>query len=89
MGEQYPLIFDSGIRTGGDIVRALALGADYVMIGRPLMYAIGADGEQGLQRIVEIIKEELSTTLGLVGLNDINDISSKIIDKEKLEKVVY
>ena len=89
VGEQYPLIFDSGIRTGGDIVRALALGADYVMIGRPLMYAIGADGEQGLQRIVEIIKEELSTTLGLVGLNDINDISSKIIDKENLEKVVY
>ena len=89
VGEKYPLIFDSGIRTGSDIVRALALGADYVMIGRPLMYAIGADGEQGLQRIVEIIKEELSTTLGLVGLNDINDISSKIIDKENSEKVIY
>ena len=89
VGEKYPLIFDSGIRTGSDIARALALGADYVMIGRPLMYAIGADGEQGLQRIVEIIKEELSTTLGLVGLNDINDISSKIIDKENSEKVIY
>ena len=79
LGTEFPLIFDSGIRSGGDIVRALAFGADYVMIGRPLMYAIGADGAQGLRKIIEIIKEELSTTLGLVGLTDINEITSKIV----------
>ena len=79
LGQEFPIIFDSGIRSGSDIVRALAFGADYVMIGRPLMYAIGADGAKGLRKILDIIKEELSTTLGLVGLNDINEITSDII----------
>ena len=70
-------------------MRALALGADYTMIGRPVMYAMGADGERGLRRIVEILKEETSTTLGLVGLNDINDISSEIVTKEVMGNTKY
>ena len=89
LGPEFPLIFDSGIRSGGDIVRALAFGADYVMIGRPLMYAIGADGAQGLRKIIEIIKEELSTTLGLVGLTDINDITSEIIAQKFFNDMKY
>ncbi len=89
VGSNFPLIFDSGIRSGSDIVRALAFGADYAMIGRPVMYAMGADGKKGLRRIVEIIKEEVSTTLGLVGLNDINDVTSKIVIENTLNKVNY
>jgi isopentenyl diphosphate isomerase/L-lactate dehydrogenase-like FMN-dependent dehydrogenase len=79
VGKEFPLIFDSGIRGGSDILRALALGANFVMLGRPLMYGIGADGSRGLKKILNIIKEELSTALGLVGLTDVNDISSEII----------
>ena len=89
VGSEFPLIFDSGIRSGSDIVRALAFGADYAMIGRPVMYAMGADGRKGLRRIVEIIKEEASTTLGLVGLNDINDITSNIVIDSTVNKVNY
>ena len=89
VGVDFPLIFDSGIRSGSDIVRALAFGADYAMIGRPVMYAMGADGEKGLRRIVEIIKEEASTTLGLVGLNDINDVTSNIVIDSTVNKVNY
>ena len=89
VGNEFPLIFDSGIRSGSDIVRALALGADYTMIGRPVMYAMGADGAKGLKRIVEILKEETSTTLGLVGLNDINDVSSEIIATEIIGNTKY
>ena len=89
VGSEFPLIFDSGIRSGSDIVRALAFGADYAMIGRPVMYAMGADGRKGLRRIVEIIKEEASTTLGLVGLNDINDITSNIVLDSSVNKVNY
>ncbi len=89
VGSDFPLIFDSGIRSGSDIVRALAFGADYAMIGRPVMYAMGADGKKGLRRIVEIIKEEVSTTLGLVGLNDINDVTSKIVIENTINKVNY
>ncbi len=89
VGNEFPLIFDSGIRSGSDIVRALAFGADYAMIGRPVMYAMGADGRKGLRRIVEIIKEEASTTLGLVGLNDINDVTSNIVIDSTVNKVDY
>ena len=89
VGSNFPLIFDSGIRSGSDIVRALAFGADYAMIGRPVMYAMGADGKKGLRRIVEIIKEEVSTTLGLVGLNDINEVTSEIIMENTINKVNY
>ncbi len=89
VGSDFPLIFDSGIRSGSDIVRALAFGADYAMIGRPVMYAMGADGRKGLRRIVEIIKEEASTTLGLVGLNDINDVTSNIVIDNTVNKVDY
>ena len=89
VGSDFPLIFDSGIRSGSDIVRALAFGADYAMIGRPVMYAMGADGKKGLRRIVEIIKEEASTTLGLVGLNDINDVTSNIVIDSTVNKVNY
>ncbi len=89
LGKEYPIIFDSGIRSGSDIVRALAFGANYAMIGRPLMYGIGADGERGLRRILNIIKEELSTTLGLVGLNDINDVSAEIIAEKFFKDMNY
>ena len=89
VGQEFPLLFDSGIRSGGDIVRALAFGADYVMIGRPLMYAIGADGAKGLRKILNIIKGELSTTLGLVGLTDINEITSDIIAKKFFKDMKY
>ena len=89
VGSNFPLIFDSGIRSGSDIVRALAFGADYAMIGRPVMYAMGADGKKGLRRIVEIIKEEVSTTLGLVGLNDINEVTSEIVIENTINKVNY
>tara|TARA_B100001741_G_C16114706_1_gene397176 strand:- start:49 stop:576 length:528 start_codon:yes stop_codon:yes gene_type:complete len=89
LGNDFPLIFDSGIRSGSDIVRALAFGADYTMIGRPVMYAMGADGAKGLRRIVEILKEETSTTLGLVGLNDINDVSSEIVAEKIIGNTRY
>ncbi len=89
VGDDFHLIFDSGIRSGSDIVRALAFGANYAMIGRPVMYAMGADGKKGLRRIVEIIKEEVSTTLGLVGLNDINDVTSEIVIDNTINKVNY
>ena len=89
VGNNFPIIFDSGIRSGSDIVRSLALGADFSMIGRPVMYAMGADGASGLRRIVDIIKEETSTTLGLVGLNDINEVSSDIIEQKLFMNTTY
>ena len=89
LGDSFPILFDSGIRSGSDILRALALGADFVMFGRPLMYAIGADGARGLRRIINLIKEELSTNLGLVGLTDINEVDKKIIAEKFFKDIKY
>ncbi len=89
LGDDFPILFDSGIRSGSDILRALALGANFVMFGRPLMYAIGADGERGLRRIINLIKEELSTNLGLVGLTDINEVDKKIIAEKFFKDIKY
>ncbi len=89
LGNDFPILFDSGIRSGSDILRALALGADFVMFGRPLMYAVGADGARGLRRIINLIKEELSTNLGLVGLTDINEVDKKIIAEKIFKDIKY
>ena len=89
LGDEFPILFDSGIRSGSDILRALALGANFVMFGRPLMYAIGADGARGLRRIINLIKEELSTNLGLVGLTDINEVDKKIIAEKIFKDIKY
>ena len=89
LGHDFPILFDSGIRSGSDILRALALGANFVMFGRPLMYAIGADGARGLRRIINLIKEELSTNLGLVGLTDINEVDKKIIAEKFFKDIKY
>jgi L-lactate dehydrogenase (cytochrome) len=59
------------------------------MLGRPLMYGIGADGSRGLKKILNIIKEELSTALGLVGLTDVNEISSEIIAEKYNPNIKY
>ena len=89
IGKNFPIIFDSGIRSGSDILRALAFGANFVMLGRPLMYAVGADGARGLRRVLNLIKEELSTNLGLVGLTDINDVDKKIIAEKYIKDIKY
>lgn len=79
VGADYPLIFDSGIRQGEDVVRALALGADFVMLGRPVLYAIGAEGETGLIAYFDALKDELDIALAQLGLSDVNQIGRAVI----------
>lgn len=79
VGPKYPLIFDSGLRSGEDIARAMALGADFVMLGRPLLYAIGAERERGLFSLLRIIAEELDLTLAQLGLTSPGDISEETL----------
>ena len=76
LGPDFPLIFDSGVRSGEDILKALACGADLVMLGRPLLYALGADGARGLSSLLDAIVESLLVAMAQIGLSDINDINS-------------
>jgi L-lactate dehydrogenase (cytochrome) len=76
LGPDFPLIFDSGVRSGEDILKALACGADFVMLGRPLLYALGADGARGLSSLLDAIVESLLVAMAQIGLSDINDINT-------------
>jgi L-lactate dehydrogenase (cytochrome) len=71
VGKKTEVHFDSGIRTGIDVMKAMALGAKGTYIGRAYVYGLGAGGEAGVTRALEIIKSELDITMGLCGETDI------------------
>ena len=70
---------DGGIRSGQDVLRALALGARATMIGRAYAYGLGAFGEKGVALALELIEKELDVTLALCGLRDVKDASPAIL----------
>ncbi|OED38936.1 alpha-hydroxy-acid oxidizing enzyme [Chromatiales bacterium (ex Bugula neritina AB1)] len=74
VGDTYPLFFDSGIRSGEDIIKAYAMGADYVFLGRPWLFAIAAAGEAGLLQMADLLRQETSIALAQLGLCDINSV---------------
>ena len=67
VGPNYPLFFDSGIRSGEDVLRARQQGADFVFLGRILQFAIAAGGEAGLQRLWDIVSDEISVAMAQTG----------------------
>ena len=79
VGQRIEVHMDGGIRSGQDVVRALALGAKGVYIGRPFLYGLGAMGEAGVTRCLEIIRNELDLTMAFCGLRDVNLIDKKIL----------
>ena len=70
---------DGGIRRGSDIIKALALGARAVLIGRPIFWGLAAGGEQGLRDLLEILRDELHSTMGLCGKADIAGIDRSLV----------
>ena len=68
VGPDYPLIFCSGIRSGTDILRAIATGADFVMLGRAFHYGIGAFGAAGAEHVVAILEDSLKADMGQMGI---------------------
>ncbi|HWJ68801.1 MAG TPA: alpha-hydroxy acid oxidase [Sphingobium sp.] len=70
-----PLIMDGGIRRGDDIVKALATGADMVLIGRPFLYALAAYGQPGVTRAIDLIIAELLRAMALMGCNHVSDLT--------------
>ncbi|MBV8917602.1 alpha-hydroxy acid oxidase [Bradyrhizobium sp.] len=79
VGSHLEVMFDGGIRSGQDVMRALALGAKSCMIGRAYAYGVGAGGQAGVAKAIDIIKNELLTTMGLCGVNTIAEIDEKVI----------
>ena len=76
MKGQTEIWIDSGIRSGQDILKALALGADGTMIGRSYIYGLGAMGEAGVTKALEVMQKELDTTMALCGERDIRNLGA-------------
>jgi len=79
VGDKIEVHFDSGIRTGQDILKALALGARGVMVGRAYLYGLGAMGEAGVTRALEILHKELDTSMALCGRRDVTTLDRDIL----------
>ena len=68
------VLLDSGVRRGSDIVKAVALGADAVLVGRPVLYGIATAGEAGALHAIELLRNELDNTMAFVGCNAMADL---------------
>jgi L-lactate dehydrogenase (cytochrome) len=79
IGSKIEVMFDGGIRSGQDVMRALALGAKSCMIGRAYVHGLGAGGEAGVAKAIDIIRNELSVTMGLTGVNTIAEIDDHVL----------
>lgn len=82
VGTDFTLLVDGGIRSGGDIAKALCLGADAVMAGRAPLYGVAAGGEAGVSRVLQILGDELDLTLGLLGCAKVEHLSRDFLIEE-------
>ncbi len=79
VSSDFPLLFDSGVRNGEDVIKALALGADFVMLGRPALLALGAEGATGLNALLKCFTEDISVVLAQLGMTSISDLKKNVI----------
>jgi L-lactate dehydrogenase (cytochrome) len=86
VGSEIDVMFDSGIRTGADIVRALALGARSCIVGRSYIYGLGAGGQAGVARAIEILRSELDVTMALCGVKSIAGIDRSILAETEAQR---
>jgi isopentenyl diphosphate isomerase/L-lactate dehydrogenase-like FMN-dependent dehydrogenase len=80
VGGEATILLDSGVRRANDIARAVALGADAVLIGRMSVYGLALGGEAGVTRMLQLLRQELVRTLRLLGVASIHDLDASFID---------
>lgn len=81
--KRIPILMDGGIRRGTDVVKAIALGADAVLVGRPICYGLACGGAEGVAKVLGILKKELEIAMALLGITSIAGINQSFIWKEK------
>ena len=86
VGHKTAVLMDGGIRSGQDLLKALALGAKGAFIGRPVLYGLGAGGEAGVARALEIVRKEADTTMALLGERDVRNIEPQNIYVNELTR---
>ena len=80
VGKDVPLIYDSGVAWGLDVMRSLAKGADFVMVGRAFQYAVAAFGRKGIDHLVHILKADITANMSQLGLENLDQLPSYLLD---------
>jgi L-lactate dehydrogenase (cytochrome) len=79
VGDDYPLVFDSGIEGGLDILRAIAMGANFVMLGRAFHYALAALGQKGFDQMAFMLSDDINTNMYQMGIKNLSQASERLI----------
>jgi len=79
VGSEIEVMFDSGVRTGSDMMRALALGARSCIVGRSYIYGLGAGGQAGVANAIEILRKEFDVTMALCGVKSTAEINREML----------
>lgn len=79
LGPSFPLLFDSGLRSGEDVIKALALGANYAMLGRAALFALAADGARGLHTLIQQFSEDIGVAMAQIGVTRIEQITENVL----------
>lgn len=87
VGDRMEVLVDGGIRRGGDVVKCLAMGARACMIGRPYVWGLASGGEAGVAAAIQILKREIATALGLLGVSDIRKLDRNVLMPRSCEAI--
>jgi 4-hydroxymandelate oxidase len=79
VGGRAEVYVDGGIRRGTDVLKAIALGARAVLIGRPVLWGLAVDGEAGVQSVLELLREELDLAMALAGTCHVDEITRDLV----------
>jgi len=87
--DKLEVYVDGGIRRGTDVVKALCLGAKAVGIGRPALFGLSGYGVDGVRRVLAILREEIETTMRLLGVYSVGELGSRHINTRALDGLIY
>ena len=76
---RVPVLIDGGIRRGTDVIKALAMGADAVLLGRPVLWGLAVGGEQGVLRVLQLLRAEIELAMALVGCSSLEEINQRLL----------
>ena len=79
VGDQVDVLVDGGVRRGADVLRALAVGAQAVLIGRPYLWGLATDGEAGVRAVLKMLRAELELAMALVGRPSVRDVDRSLV----------
>jgi isopentenyl diphosphate isomerase/L-lactate dehydrogenase-like FMN-dependent dehydrogenase len=81
IGGEVPVLMDGGVRRGSDVVKAVSLGAAAAGWARPTALALGAAGEDGVARLLELVRDELATTMTLLGRRNVGELDPTVVER--------